>query len=267
MMNAISVDVEEWTHAELLRGNRSKRYTHRVEAATQTLLDLFEHHGVTATFFILGEVARDHPQLVKRIHHAGHEISSHGFTHTNLNQLNQKSFEKELLLTETALKKACGVTPKGFRAPTFSIGLKTAWALLVLEKRRYVYDSSIFPVHTGMYGLSNSPLHPYHPDLTHMDRQNKKTRLLEIPPAVFSFRLYPYSWLKYGIEQIEKQNRPAVLYIHPWEFDLETPIPPGLSFKDKFISFYGQKNALKKLDRLLKEFEFGTMQQAVKAWL
>ncbi len=276
--HAISVDVEEWTHAELLRSAAHSDRTHtgifksRVVPATETLLDLFEKHGVSATFFILGEVAREHPALIKRIARAGHEIASHGYSHTNLTRLTPESFDSELEKTEKAIQKAGGPKPGGFRAPTFSIGPKTAWALSVLQKRGYAYDSSIFPVHAGLYGVGNAPLYPYHPNLAHIHRPDPKTRLLEIPPAVFSLagkrvpvaggfylRLFPYRFLEYGIRQIEKKNRPAVLYVHPWEFDPKTPVPQNLSAKDNFISFHGRKGAFRKLERLLARFEFGTV--------
>lgn len=281
-VHAISVDVEEWHHAELLRpaADRMRQTGHepqsQVVAATETLLDLFEKHDVHGTFFVLGDVAQAHPDLVNRIARDGHELASHGFTHRPLHALTPESFNDELAKTEKYLEKYSGQRIRAFRAPTFSLNQKTAWALEVLERRGYHYDSSVFPVHTGFYGIGNAPLHPYHPDLKRPAQTNANTRLLEVPPAVmriagkripvaggFYLRFLPYAMLEYGIRQIESENRPAVLYVHPWEFHARTPVPAGVSHKDRWISFHGRNTGLEKLDKLLERFAFGTVREAV----
>ncbi len=288
MLNALSIDVEEWFHAELLKGNgegekvnagpnKTQSAQSQVVPATERLLELLEKHGVSATFFMLGEVAEKHPALVNRIAREGHELASHGFSHTPLYELDEATFGQELEKTEKLLRKYSGQKVKGFRAPTFSLNQQTRWALAVLEKRGYAYDSSIFPASTGMYGVPSAPLKPYHPSLENVAAEDRKTRLLEIPPSVLKFpgarlpvaggfflRAYPYGILEYALSRVQHSGRPIVLYAHPWEFYEKTPRPEGIGAQANFISFHGQGSALSKLDRLLEKFEFGTMAQVWK---
>jgi len=88
---AITVDLEEWHHGLGLPAGRR-----RVCADTQWLLDAFAAFGVRATFFVLGEVAERHPELIQRVAAAGHEVGFHGATHRFLAEVGQTDFEREL---------------------------------------------------------------------------------------------------------------------------------------------------------------------------
>ena len=135
-----------------------------MQQSTERLLALFEKHKTRATFFVLGWVAERLPELIRKIEAQGHEIASHGYNHLLLTEITPQEFEADLAKALEALEK-CGVKtrPIGFRAPSFTVVEKTkSWALPILEKYNFKYDSSVFPIgfHPD-YGVANAPLVPY----------------------------------------------------------------------------------------------------------
>ena len=74
----------------------------------------------------------------------------------------------------------------------------------------------------------------------------------------FYLRVIPYFLLKCMLKRIN-QERPFVIYVHPWETYSQTPRIKGLGIRDSFIAYYGISTALKKLESLLQDFEFGSM--------
>ena len=270
MKNAISFDIEEWYHAELVRKSQAKQ-VELVEQSTQSILDTLDARNITATFFILGDVVKKSPNVLRKIYDAGHEIASHGYSHTILYELNEKSFEKEILETDKLIQKTIGIKPLGFRAPSFSINNSTKWALDILENNDYLYDSSIFPVKTHLYGVPNAPLHVYKPSKTDVAKHDAKGKLFEVPMATakigainvpiaggFYLRALPNTVIKQGIKQLNRKGIPAVMYAHPWELHDKTPRIDMESAFSNFITYWnlGDKS-LKKLDSILDSFEFG----------
>ncbi|WP_224447655.1 polysaccharide deacetylase family protein [Haloprofundus salilacus] len=288
--NILSFDVEHWHSATLLDGTVDSPVD-RIETSTQIVLDVLRRYDVRATFFIVGKVAEQYPELVSRIADEGHEIASHGHTHTPLFDLSPDTFERELTMSSDAIQEACGHRPVGFRAPNFSVTRKTEWAFEVLESSDYRYDSSVFPMRTPMYGVSNAPLRPYHvpgndpfrsyhvpgnapfrPPLSAMPA----TDLVEYPLAVtdtparlpvaggFYARLLPIRLIEWGIRGLNRRGIPATIYFHPWEFNpaVRTPEP---SLPKRFVSFHGIEGTAAKLERLLRTFEFGTIRDELDA--
>ena len=148
--NVLTVDVEEWFHICGVGGALAPAnwpaLPSRVEHTTNRLLDLLDRVGVRATFFVLGYVAERHPRLVERIALAGHEIGTHGHMHERVYELTPATFEEDLDRSLAALA-ACGVrTTRGFRAPEWSINDKSLWALQVLARKGFRYDSSMAPM-------------------------------------------------------------------------------------------------------------------------
>ncbi len=268
VLNALSIDVEEWFHAELVRKHYDGPKTPQVSEATKPLLDLLKEKRVKATFFVLGEVAESNPELIKKIAGAGHEIASHGYSHTPLNELSSAAFTAELVRTEAALKAAGAPKPRGFRAPTFSLNQKTIWALGVLAKRGYAYDSSVYPVATGLYGVPNAPLKPYKPSQTNLVEEDANGKITEVPLSVtkilgkripfgggFYLRFFPLWFTKRAIRSANQEGRSAVVFLHPWEAFAGTP-KMKLGAFDSFVTYHGAGTALAKLAALLDEFEF-----------
>jgi polysaccharide deacetylase family protein (PEP-CTERM system associated) len=277
-LNALSFDFEHWHSATLLRPEVTDPIDH-IEESTTVVLDLLDRQDVRATFFIVGEVAEEYPELIATIREAGHEIASHGHTHTPLFGLTPEEFEEELTTSRGAIRRASGVKPVGFRAPNFSITPQTEWAFRVLESSDYRYDSSVFPLRTSMYGVSGAPIRPYRVTLDapfDFPSEERSSRgLVEFPLSAvgdrvrlpiaggFYARLMPTALLRRAIGRLNRRGVPANIYFHPWEFnpDVRTMEPP---YHKRFISFHGIERTEAKLERLLTAFEFDTTRNVLE---
>lgn len=271
--NALTFDLEHWHSATLLQSDLDDPTDH-LEESVEIVLDLLDKHDVKATFFVVGEIAEEYPELVRAVRDGGHEIGSHGHTHTPLFNLTREEFETELERSTEAIEDACGVEPVGFRAPNFSVTHRTEWAFDVLESQGYQFDSSVFPVGTPMYGVSGGPRRPYRvPSAEPLDPMadgESPASLVEFPLSVlgnsvrlpvaggFYARILPERVLKWGVHRVNKRGLPANLYFHPWEFNPAVQIS-SQSFYKRFISFHGIEKTREKLDSLLLAFNFKTM--------
>lgn len=269
VQNVLSFDLEHWHSATLLTEAVSDP-ADRIVESVERVLALLEARGVNATFFVVGEVAREYPDLIARVAEAGHEVASHGHTHTPLSALDPASFRTELAVSAAAIRDAVGDDPVGFRAPNFSVTRETAWAFDVLRAAGLRYDASVFPVRTPMYGVTGSPIHPYAPAADDPFAAGHGDGLVEFPAAVFGPRLrlpvaggfyaraLPTAVLERGVRNLNRRGVPATLYFHPWEFNPEVATDE-VPLARRYVSFYGVDRLAKKLDRLLATFEFGTV--------
>jgi peptidoglycan-N-acetylglucosamine deacetylase len=267
VINALTIDLEEWYHSELVEGRRST--VSRVAEATRPILDLLDQHQAKASFFVVGEVAEQNPELIQSIFQRGHEIGCHGYSHTLLWQLDESLFRKELKRFHSVVGGILGdVRMKGFRAPCFSLDNRTKWALKVLLEFGYQYDSSIFPVKISpLYGMSGAPAHPYRISLEDLRKEDPQSPLIEFPISLLTFgklripiagggyfRMYPLPLLYWGLKRISRHHS-FLIYYHPWEGDPKTP-RLKLSVSNRIRSYYGVPAALRKLEFLLKHFKF-----------
>lgn len=271
--NALSFDLEHWHTATLLRDSVSNPVDH-IESSIDGVLRVLEEHGVSATFFVVGEVAAEYPDLVDRVASAGHELGTHGHTHTPLFDLDACEFRKELRRSVDAIEAATDARVSGFRAPNFSVTRETAWAYEVIREHGLEYDSSVFPLKTPMYGVSGAPKGPYFVDAdAPFGEYGASDGLLEVPVAVhprygvpvaggFYARLLPTRVMEWGVDALNSRGLPAVLYFHPWEFNpaVRTADPPTHA---RFISFFGMERTTSMLHRLLERFEFGPVAAVV----
>ncbi len=164
--HALTIDVEDWYHPELVRDHVDlTKVEGRIPESVPIILGLLKKHGVKATFFVLGEVAQRFPEIVRQIDREGHELGCHGMSHRTLGDLGEEGFRKELQDFRILMKELLGaVMIKGFRAPTFSLNHDTKWALPLLREFGYRYDSSVFPTKiflNRLYGIKNAPRFPY----------------------------------------------------------------------------------------------------------
>ncbi len=279
MLNALSIDLEDWFQAELVRAHvrADVELERRVTWAVEPLLALLDRYGVRATFFVVGDVLRHHADLVSRIHAAGHEIGCHGGSHRPLWTLAPETFARELDEFDRA---AQGVVPLdeiiGYRAPTFSLDERSAWAVDVLRERGYVYDSSIFPVRNYMYGVDGAPARPYRLTRAELTTDHPQGELLEFPLSAgrllgmsvpvsggFYLRAMPLWLLRALLQGINARDNPFVVYMHPWETDAQTPRVQGLGLVSRWITYTGQSTALRKLEALLEAFAFAPLRDVL----
>ena len=278
MINALSIDLEDWHHPELLRGHVPGDPQRQVGDSTDRILRLLERFNVKATFFVLGNVAAEDPELVRRIHGKGHEIASHGMSHKPLQKLSPTEFDDELKSFDRLIRDILGddVPIRGFRAPTFSLNNMTNYALACLAENRYLYDSSIFPASNYLYGVNDAPCSIYRPDFKDLRRTDESSPIVEFPLTVyqlgraripvsggFYLRVMPYPLIRRFLREINR-TRPFVLYFHPWEAFPGTPRVKNIGLKNAFITYYGIDGCLGKIEMLLQEFAFEPMWNVVQ---
>ncbi len=243
--NALTVDVEEWFHICGVGGPLAAEHWHtlpsRVVETTRLLLDDFDRAGARATFFVLGWIAEQYPQLVGEIQSAGHDIGSHGFSHTRVYELGSEAFVADLRRSLTALAAAGATTVDAFRAPEWSINDRSLWALDLLAREGIRVDASMAPLR--MVGRVDYPRGPH-------VRETTAGPVLEIPPLVADRfgHVMPMGWgwglrmssparVLRAINESNRRGRAAVLMVHPWEVDPDPPrvtLPPRLWFSHYF---------------------------------
>ena len=180
--NIMSVDLEDYFCD--LPINEWSQYKSRIIETTNPLLDLFEEYNVKATFFVVGYFAEKFPKLIKQIHDKGHEIATHTFSHIDLRKVSKSEIESDLEKSMSVLESLTGEKILGFRAPFFSINKNNGWVMNILKKY-FVYDSSIFPVKTPLYGLASAPREIYHPSSLYITKNNFYEKFIEIPLLPF----------------------------------------------------------------------------------
>ncbi|MDD2834699.1 MAG: polysaccharide deacetylase family protein [Methanothrix sp.] len=274
MINALVVDLEHWHSSEFLTKYLPEELVDQVPESVRPILDLLDKHETKATFAVLGSVAEQHPELVKEIYDKGHEIASHAWSHKTLHKLGKDAFEVEIKKSVELLRSITGEQPIGFRAPSFSIDNTTKWAFEVLEKFGFKYDASVFPIKTMLYGLPDAPVHIYRPSIEDVTKDNPNGKIIEFPMTVlnigkniplaggFYLRVLPLWFLRYGIREVNKE-RPAIIYIHPWETYSKTPRLKVPLFS-RFVTYYAINSALYKLEALLSEFNFKPIRDTIK---
>jgi polysaccharide deacetylase family protein (PEP-CTERM system associated) len=272
MLNAFTVDVEDYFHvanfADRIHPRQWDGFESRVVGSTQRVLRLLDRHQVRGTFFVLGWVAERHPQLVREIAAAGHEIACHGYWHQIIYRQTRDEFAADLRLACSVLQQITGKPVAAYRAPSFSITRESLWALEVLAAAGITHDSSIFPVHHDRYGIPGAPRAP-HPIAT------RHGALMEFPPSVVRlcgqnlpvsgggyFRLFPLSFTTRCYRRLNRQGQPVMFYIHPWELDSDQPRLP-CSLPSRLRHYVNLARTERKLDRLLDRFAFGSITEVL----
>lgn len=266
----LTVDLEDWYHVCGQTVPLAVQQQHRVLESTSKVLDLLQLVGVKATFFVLGAVAEQFPQLIELIAAQGHEIASHGWSHSLVTELTPTAFEDELERTASLLEQLTGQRPYGFRAPRWSLSrAATPWAFEVLARLGYRYDSSLTPL--ALIGDQKGPKGPY-------CVETSRGTLWEIPPLVTStwwgnlptgggwgFRFFPVRIIQATMQAYLRNQQPAVLFLHPRELD---PAGPRLALGRlrEFATYGTRRSAAEPLTRLLQAFQFRTLGEQVALW-
>lgn len=272
MKHGISVDLEDWYSLVRRRvWGVDEPPTDRVVHSTHALLGLLSEADTHATFFVLGQVAERFPELVRLVASRGHEIATHGHTHRRVDRSDPETFRSELRRSGAAIEAACGVRPRGHRAPEFSIGRDTSWAFRILDEEGLRYDSSVFPIRHRRYGIPGAPVAPYQIDcgdgrtITELPLATVSVAGRRLPAAGGGYlRFFPYRMIETAVRQADAAGRPAIVYVHPYEFDplplrFEQPLPTARArfFVASQNAFRGR--ATPRLQRLLRTFSFGPL--------
>ena len=266
-MNLLGIDFEDWYHPELVQKYvKDKKHEPRMFKGIDKILDMLRKNDTLATFFVVGELLESNPEIFDKIIKNDHEIAFHTMYHTKIDSPDFKqSFHKEIAkFSDLTNKKS-----KGFRAPTFSLNETSSWIIDSLSKFDYVYDSSVVPAKTDLYGLPNAQSKPYRISSNSLEKDTIDGKLIEFPLLVTKFlgkkipaaggfylRSLPMRVIKNAIKNYEKQRIPASFYIHSWELTPEYMPRIELPYKENFVTYHNINKAHGRMSELLKEFEF-----------
>ena len=264
----MTVDVEEYFQVSAFADRISPQdwpsLPSRVTASMDRILSIFDEYGVSATFFVLGWIAEQHPELIKRISAQGHELASHGYSHVRVTEQSPQQFADDVKRTKAIIEELTGIAVKGYRAASFSINETNLWAHDVLAELGYEYSSSIYPSNHDHYGMPSASRFAFLP---------RPGGVLEIPvTTVVSggrrwpaggggyFRLLPYRYFSWALQRVNRvDGRAVIFYFHPWEIDPGQPRIPHLSPRTRFRHYVNLTRFEGRLRRLIKDFQWGPL--------
>jgi polysaccharide deacetylase family protein (PEP-CTERM system associated) len=273
-LNGLSFDVEDWFQVENLKSVISRNDWDscelRVVQNTRKILHILRNHNTRATFFVLGWIAEKCPDLVEEIAAEKHEIASHGYDHELVYNLTPEQFESDLRRSREVLESITHTPIMGYRAPSFSLTPKSQWAVDILKKAGFAYDSSIFPTSFhNRYGFNGTSTLPF----------RFSNGLVELPLSTYKlfgsrfpvggggyFRLLPFSLVRRLFRKLNSQAKSIIFYLHPWELD---PNQPRMNIRTdyRFRHYINLHKTQHRLERLLIEFRFGTLSGTMNDYL
>lgn len=266
--NALTIDFEDWYQGLEIPYSEWDNFEDRIEKVGDKLLRILDEANVKATFFMLGYVAEKHPEIVKRIESEGHEIGTHGFSHTLIYKQEPEVFKAEITRAISFLEDLTGKKVLGHRAPFFSITKDSLWALDILGEQGIAYDSSIFPVLNYRYGIADSPRFPYKIKREKFEFVEFPISTLKLPGFTMPisggayFRIYPYQVTKQAIKAVNRSGQPVTFYLHPWELDPDHPridVPRRIAL----THYFNLGSTERRLRKLLRDFKLAPMREVL----
>ena len=243
-MNILTFDIEEW-YIEKISGGRDYRYR-QFDEILSMLLDMLDAHQMKATFFCVGRLAIDFPEVIRSIMARGHEIGCHSHVHTWINKMSEDALRKDTSEALKAIEDVLGRKVVSYRAPAFSLTEQNKWAVNVLAECGIENDASIFPASRDFGG------YPFFPQDTPCEISYQGATLKEFPISLTSlfgkhiaysgggyFRLLPY-WF---VSKTMKQRDYNICYFHL--ADLIHEEQKFLSRKE-YESYFKESGTLKK---------------------
>ena len=266
-MNLLGIDFEDWYHPTLIQKFvQDEKHEPSMFKGLDKILEMLRKNDALATFFVVGELLESNPEIFDKIMENEHEIAFHTMYHTKIDSPNFKeNFRNEIeKFSELTNKKS-----RGFRAPTFSLNDTSSWIIDSLSEYDYLYDSSVVPAKTDLYGIPNAEIKPYRISSDSLESDTADGKLIEFPLLVTKFlgkkvpaaggfylRTLPMGVIKNAIKKYEKQGIPASFYIHSWELTPEYMPKIELPLKENFVTYHNINKAYNRMDELLKQFEF-----------
>jgi polysaccharide deacetylase family protein (PEP-CTERM system associated) len=270
-MNILTFDIEDWFHILDNESTKTEKHWENFESRLEYNIDkifaLLDENNQDATFFCLGWVARKYPHIIKKIDELGYEVATHSDTHQLAYEFNKSQFNQDLELSIKSIEDIIGKKITAYRAPGFSITEENLWIFDELLKHGIEKDCSVFPSSRSHGGL---PKFAYSKP-AYVEVNNGKIKEFPInlhnilgKNIIFSgggyFRLLPYTMLKYFMHNSDY----VMSYFHPRDFDPDQPVLDDLSSIRRFKSYVGLSTSLRKLERLIQDFNFVSLNQADK---
>ncbi|MCG8591451.1 MAG: glycosyltransferase [Proteobacteria bacterium] len=229
----LTVAVEDYFHATALNplvpDAHWRRFESRVAANTRRALELLASHDQRATFFVLGWVAEQSPEIVREIVDRGHEVASKGYRRRAPGQMTREEFREDVQRAREALEHATGQRVFGHRVAQGSLGLDDLWALDILAEEGFRYDSSIYP---RLRSIAREPWRRF-PHVHH----GKDREIHEFPLSTWGtdsfllpaaggnyFRQLPPALMRRAVSHWDRViPHPFNMYFHVWELDSDLP--------------------------------------------
>jgi len=271
--DALSIDVEDYFHveafADCVKPSDWHSYPGRVVQNTHRLLELFARNGAQGTFFVLGWVAERHPELVREIVSAGHELACHSYSHRALWRISPEEFHDDTARALGILEDASGARVFGYRAPTFSVTPRTLWALPILKQLGFEYDSSVYPIRHDYYGIPDAPRQLFQwqlEDGQFLDELPGTTVRIgnrNLPMGGGGYlRILPSWYTGWGLKRLDAEGVPAMLYLHPWEVDPDQPRIAG-RLKSRIRHYTNLRSTERKLEELLRTRHWAPVREVI----
>lgn len=263
MLHKLTIDLEEWFHSYLFEVSIPRslwnKSISRIEIQFEILIGILNRTNTKATFFVVGWLADQFPNLIEKIIENGHQIGCHSYWHKPLYTLSENEFIEDMQLCVNAFTKSIGKLPSLYRAPNFSINSQNSNFVKILYDFGITVDSSCHkPSFHPDYGAQNA----------FPTAEFEKYNIAEIPIPTLNiagldfpfsggayFRYYPYAITKNILKSFEKKNTRVVFYIHPWELDDNLP-KSNLTYSQDLRLRYNIKNNASKFELLLTDFKF-----------
>jgi len=266
-LNILGIDFEDWFHPQLIKKNiKDEKHEARMFKGLEKIIEMLRGKNTVATFFVVGEVLENNPEIFDKIIENGHEIAFHTMYHDRIDtSYFRENFSNEI----EKFSKLTNKKSKGFRAPTFSLNQNSSWIIDALANSGYLYDSSIVPAKTDLYGMPNADTKPYRISSQSLEKNDSHGKLIEFPILVTKFlgkkipagggfylRTLPTKIIKNAIKNYQKQEIPATFYIHSWELTPEYMPKIQLPIKENFITYHNIGKAYTRMNELLQQFQF-----------
>ena len=252
----LTVLVEDYFHVgafeTLIQRRNWENFETRYKQNTLKALDLLDEFGAKATFFVLGWIGEQDPELVREIAARGHEVASRGYYHRSLRHLSPEEFRIDLERAASVLSEAAGQRIVGYRsAEKLNYG-RDGWILDILTEAGYEYDASFLPnrgvdtekrfAHKIEVNSGSIWEFPY-------STKDLGVGLLPIAGGNY-FRQIPYTLMRHAVSGwSEVTEQPFVSYFHVWELD---PEQPRISAASKFNRIRHYRK-LDKMEWILRE--------------
>ncbi len=256
-----SIDLEDWYFdVEHVVPSDAAAFGQAFDRQLNRIESILDETGVRCTFFALGRTVERHPQWIRRLHAAGHEIATHGYGHDRLPVLDPVSFRADVRKSLDTVANLIGTRPQGYRAPYFSLGAAQSWAYEILADEGLHYSSSVRPFGRDA-GIARFPLAP-------VRIATVSGTLVEVPLSVIEiagcrlpiagggfWRALPHAAIDAATRHIARQGRGLVLYLHPHEFDPEQLRSHRGMARNIYVNL-GRNSVAEKLRFTLKRFPF-----------
>lgn len=267
-MNILTFDIEEWFHVFENHNDSSidewNNFKTRFPFSIDKLLDLLIENDVKATFFCIGWIVRQYPEIIKKISNLGFEIGSHSDLHKIAHQQTILDYTEDLKKSIFTIEDLIGKKVESYRAPGFSINNSNLWVFEQLINYGIKYDCSVYPLKGRFGGFNNFPKNT--PFMIELNGKSIKefpmnSSVLFGKQFVYSgggfFRLLPYKLIK----SLVNKSDYVMTYFHIRDFDPNQPFN-DLSLIRRVKSQIGVKGSFKKLENLITDFEFIDLLQA-----